>query len=307
MSAVYTLGETVYDIIFKDGQPVAARAGGAMLNTSVSLGRSGHHAILLTETGNDQVGRNILEFLAANHVSTEYIRPYDNMLTPIALAFLGNDGAASYTFYKNYPKNRLEQDFPIPVHGDIVLFGSFYSLNPAIREKLTSFILGAKQAGAVIIYDPNIRNNHRNELRDVFHYVLENISLADIVRGSDEDFENLFMCSDPQKVFSQIHEAGCDRLVMTSSKGAVMVAENVKIKAPARKIKPVSTIGAGDSFNAGIIHGLTRATGNERNLRSLDGKEWKDILKAGIDFATEVCGSYDNYISVKFGNQVRLK
>ena len=128
MSSIYTFGETVFDIIFENGQPVAARPGGAMLNTAVSLGRCGHNVSLLTELGHDYIGRQVIEFLRENGVGTESIVPYTGAQTPIALAFLDQDKSASYTFYKSYPEHRLDQAFPRCRKGDIVLFGSFYSL-----------------------------------------------------------------------------------------------------------------------------------------------------------------------------------
>ena len=65
---IYAVGETVYDILFKGEQPVAARPGGAMLNASVSLGRLGLPIHLITEIGNDQVGSQIQKFLKDNGV-----------------------------------------------------------------------------------------------------------------------------------------------------------------------------------------------------------------------------------------------
>ena len=63
MKKIYTIGETVYDIIFKNCQPIAAKAGGSMLNSSVSLGRLGLPVSFISEIGKDQVGGFIFVFL----------------------------------------------------------------------------------------------------------------------------------------------------------------------------------------------------------------------------------------------------
>jgi fructokinase len=76
--------------------------------------------------------------------------------------------------------------------GDVVLFGSFYSLDPAVHDKIISFVRKSKENGAIIIYDPNIRRNHLTEVIELMQNVGENISLAHIVRGSNEDFLNLY-------------------------------------------------------------------------------------------------------------------
>jgi len=78
MARVFSIGETVYDIIFKNAQPIAAKAGGSTLNTSVSLGRLGLNVNFVSDLGKDMIGDTILRFLTANGVATSYIEQYDN-------------------------------------------------------------------------------------------------------------------------------------------------------------------------------------------------------------------------------------
>jgi fructokinase len=209
--------------------------------------------------------------------------------------------SASYSFYKKYPKKRLQHDLPTPEAGDVILFGSFYSLSSNIRHKLIKFIREAKDAGSFIIYDPNIRKNHLDQIKSVFPLVLENISLASLVRGSDEDFGNLFNSSDTGKVFGQVREMGCDRLIITrGDKGAEMISNEVRFSVSAKKVNVVSTVGAGDTFNAGLIYGLLLETKKLKKFESLKEPDWKKIMKYGTEFASNACSEYDNYISPQF-------
>jgi fructokinase len=305
MPSVYAIGETIYDIIFEEGQPVAARAGGAMLNAAVSLGRCGQHVHLITELGDDRIGRQVLEFLQQNGVGTASILPYKNFNTPVSLAFLDPLKSASYSFYKHYPEDRLTQDLPGVMKGDIVLFGSFYSLHPDIREKLVVFLRNARDSGAFIIYDPNIRKSHLHELKALFPFVMENISLATLVRGSDEDFENLFNSNDPDKLFTQLSELGCNMMIITrGEKGATMISDKMKISVRAKKINTVSTIGAGDSFNAGIIYGMLDLMEKKHQPEEFGKKEWQHVLGTGTAFAADTCSGYDNYISPRFATRL---
>jgi fructokinase len=183
-----------------------------------------------------------------------------------------------------------------------VLFGAFYSLDPAIRQKIAGFVKKAKQNGAFIMYDPNIRKSHLGETRKLMDYVEENIALADIVRGSDEDFENLFGLTEGEKVFEHISAAGCKYLIYTrNSQGAELFSDEVRAHVPAMKIKVVSTIGAGDSFNAGIIYGLVNKGLTGSDISMVNQETWMELIGFGINFAADVCGSYDNYISVQYG------
>jgi fructokinase len=302
MPTIFTIGETIYDIIFERGQPKAARPGGSMLNTAVSLGRCGMKVEMITELGEDQVGKLVLNFLRENGVSIKFIKPSVGFKTPISLAFLDENGKANYSFYIKYPESRLNLSWPIPKKGDVVLFGAFYSLDPAVHKKITGFVKKAKQNGAFIMYDPNIRKNHLGETRKLMAYVEENIVLADIVRGSDEDFENLFGSADGDKVFEQVRESGCRNLIYTrSDKGADLFSDRLKVHVPANKIQVVSTIGAGDAFNAGIIFGLVSRGLTGSNLSLVSRKTWMELIGLGVTFASEVCRSFDNYISAESG------
>lgn len=302
MPTIFTIGETIYDIIFEHGQPKAARPGGSMLNTAVSLGRCGLKVEMITELGLDKAGQTVLGFLAENGVSTSFIQPADGFKTSIALAFLDEKGNANYSFYIKYPENRLNFEWPLPKKGDIVLFGAFYSLDPAIRQKITGFVKKAKLNGAFIMYDPNIRKNHLGEAKKLMDFVEENFALSDIVRGSDEDFENLFGYTDGGKVFDHIIAAGCKYLIYTrASLGAELFTNEFKVLVPAAKIHVVSTIGAGDSFNAGIIYGLINKGLIGSDLSLVCRETWMELIGFGVTFAADVCGSYDNYISVQYG------
>ena len=73
MRKVIGIGETVLDIIFKNDQPMAAVPGGSVFNGIISLGRSGIEASFISETGNDRVGKKIINFLKDNNVNTDNI------------------------------------------------------------------------------------------------------------------------------------------------------------------------------------------------------------------------------------------
>jgi fructokinase len=299
---IYCLGETVYDIIFRNGQPVAAKAGGSMLNSAVSLGRCGLDVAMITELGDDQVGDMVMTFLNENHVSNSLIHPAIGFKTPVSLAFIDEKGDAHYSFYKTYPENRLDIAWPELKKGDVVLYGSFYSLHPAVHNKIAGFVRLAKEAGALTVYDPNIRRNHLREIMQLMPSVEENISLASIVRGSDEDFMNLFGLHNGEEVNNKIKDLGCNALILTrNAQGAESFRDGVPVSVPARPVDVVSTIGAGDSFNAGIIFGLVNKGFTNADLMSIGEDDWIEILGFGIDFASEVCGSYENYISLSSG------
>lgn len=304
MPEIYAFGETVYDIIFKDGQPVAAKAGGAMLNSAVSLGRCGDPVALITEMGADRVGDIVRKFLADNGVETNYIKPYENARTPVSLAFLDSEGSASYTFYKEYPAIRLENELPVLQKKDVILFGSYYSLQHAIRHKIREFIETGMKAGAFIIYDPNIRKNHLDEIRHLTKEVEWNMAAATLIRGSREDFGNLFGFTAPEEIFAKVREYGCRYLIVTDAEGAYLRSDRVSFFIPSLKVDVVSTIGAGDSFNAGVIHALISRGSHAPDAEGMKETDWRRVMETGLEFAADCCASFDNYISIGFGKDV---
>ena len=102
MRKVIGIGETVLDIIFKNDQPMAAVPGGSVFNGIISLGRSGIDASFISETGNDRVGKKIINFLKDNNVKTDNINVYPESKSPVSLAFLNERNDAEYVFYISF-------------------------------------------------------------------------------------------------------------------------------------------------------------------------------------------------------------
>ena len=151
MRKVIGIGETILDIIFRDDQPIGAVPGGSMFNGLISLGRSGVDAAFISETGNDRVGRRIISFLEDNHVDASNISVYPEAKSPVSLAFLNENNDAEYIFYKDHPHDRLEFITPDIQPNDVVMFGSFYAINPVIRPQMLAFLQYAHEQGAMIL------------------------------------------------------------------------------------------------------------------------------------------------------------
>lgn len=306
MRKIYAIGETVLDILFKDKVPVTAKAGGASLNSAVTLGRLNLPVHFIGEFGMDEVGNFIDQFLKENHVSTQYVYRYYDGKSSLALAFLNENNDASYDFYKIYPEKRLALSFPEIQQDDIVLFGSIYAVTIEIRKKLLEFIHHANKKKAIVIYDPNFRKQHLHELGKLKPLILENLSLAQIIRGSNEDFSFILGANNVEETYAETSRHCRNLLYTTNKKGVFVRTPSVNLTCPVKTIDPVSTIGAGDNFNAGIVYSLFRHNIGYKELETLDEKTWEKLVSTAIEFATHVCLSYDNYISIEFAEAYRL-
>jgi fructokinase len=306
MRKIYTIGETVLDILFKNKLPFTAKAGGACLNTAVTLGRLNLPVYFIGEYGMDEVGNIIDEFLKENHVSTQFVYRYYDGKSTLALAFLNENNDAGYDFYKIYPGKRLAVDFPELQQDDIVLFGSFYAVTLEVRKKLMEFIQQANKKKAIVIYDPNFRKQHLHELTYLKPMIFDNFAHADIIRGSNEDFSFILGADDADETYSETVKY-CGNLLFTANKKGVYVrSPKVKMTLPVKTIDPVSTIGAGDTFNAGIVYSLFKHNIGYKDLNNMNEKTWEMLVITAVDFATHVCLSYENYISDEFAENYRL-
>ena len=150
MRKIFGIGETIYDILFKGDKPVAAVPGGSVFNGLISLGRTGLDCTFVTEIGSDTVGQLILGFMHENGINTDYVSCYQGKKTAISLAYLDENNDAKYSFYKDYPNNRLDFEMPFICENDIMAFGAYFSLNPVLRDKVKPFLQYAKDQGAIL-------------------------------------------------------------------------------------------------------------------------------------------------------------
>jgi len=307
MRRIYGIGETVLDIIFKDGKPQAAKAGGSVLNSVVSMGRMDLPVSFISEYGQDDVGDLIDNFLKDNGVDTSSVHRFVDGNTSLALAFLDEKNDAHYNFYKDFPEKRLDINFPVIEKNDIVQCGSFYAVWTEIREKFRKFIMAARDKGALILYDPNFRKTHVSELDILKPLIIENMKLASLLRGSDEDFKNIFGAENIDEAW-EIAKEYCKCLVYTVNVDGVYVrTKTFSGKFPVHTITPVSTIGAGDNFNAGMLTAIYNNSLKREQLENIGEKDWSKIITSAVDFATHVCLSYENYISKEFAKEQKSR
>ena len=129
-----------------------------------------------------------------------------------------------------------------------------------VRPQVQGFLEYARQRGAILYSDVNYRASHKSDLVKVTSNLLENFELADIVRGSDEDFQVMYNKNDADSVYRSEISFYTKKFIYTRGAQPVEVrAEQGFAKQyPVPPTKTVSTIGAGDNFNAGFVYGLIR-------------------------------------------------
>ena len=288
---IYAIGESLYDLTIRDVHQAGACPGGSMLNTSVSLARYKFPLTFFSEVGNDKTGSLLLQFLRSNNINTESIHVYDGK-TPIALAFIDEKGDAGYEFYGDRPESAPHFAIPQVNPGDLMLFGSTYARQIRNRSNILNMTHKVKSGGGFVLYDPNFRKT-AGGADEIIPFVYENIGLADMVRGSDEDFFNLFGTKSGRDTYTQVQSKGVEILIYTRSRDGVDLFTpwfSKHYEVP--EIQVVNTIGAGDNFNAGllsVLHGYKLIPQSEAF--------WDKAIGEAIIFASEVCAGNNNFVN----------
>ncbi len=298
------------DIIFKNGKPIEAVPGGSTFNGIVSLGRAGVKTVFVSETGNDRVGEYVRDFLRDNNVDTSAINVFQETKSPVSLAFLDKDNNADYIFYRDQKHDHMDFTYPDIQKDDIVVFGSFYAVNPALRPQVSGLLDFARQRGAIIYYDVNFRKAHQADVMKVTPNLIDNLEYADIVRGSKEDFEVLYKKDSAERVYRAETSFYCKRFIYTDGPNPVSVFSNNGFhkEYAMPKTETVSTIGAGDNFNAGFIYGMIKYGVTRDDVeQGLSEEVWDKLIATATAFSADCCKDIFNYISKEFGQQLQNK
>ena len=297
------IGETVLDIVFRNGQPEAAVPGGSVFNAMVSLGRTLgklHPETTITmasQTGDDPVSDIILGFMRENNLDTGSIQRVHGQST-VSMALLDSDGNARYEFFRDRNLPPFLTPETVFRKDDMLLFGSFFAVSEATVTQTRELVRRAKEAGAIIYYDINFRKNHNPDPDSIE----KNIALCDIVRASDEDIEALYGESSPEKVYREHISPLCQNFICTrGALPAEVFAPGIHGTFPVEGTKEiVSTVGAGDNFNAGVLYSIVHRGFSRERIYGLSQEDWGNLVHDAMMFSSEACSSLQNYVSKDF-------
>ncbi|MFC6705460.1 carbohydrate kinase family protein [Flexivirga alba] len=250
------IGEALIDIVRPVDGPPQEHVGGSPLNVAIGLARLQHPARLAAYFADDAYGRQICEHLAADDVGlVEGSLSADR--TPTAIATLDENGSATYEF-------DLTWDLPYPLPTDIghLHTGSIAAALQPGAEKLAEAMLAARDH-ATVSFDPNPRPTLIGKPHDVRSRLEQLVGYSDVVKASDEDIAWLYGADvDPGEVLALWGQLGPSLVVMTrGGAGALMhVTTTGETQSVAGRIVSVAdTVGAGDSFQSGLLSGLLDA------------------------------------------------
>lgn len=255
-------GEALIDMLpdcTKPGETVfVPTVGGAVFNTAIALGRLGVEAGFYSGLSQDFFGDMLRDALQASHVDST-LATIRNRPTTLAFVRLVN-GQARYTFYDEKTAGRMLEpaDLPqIPDKIQTLFFGGISLVSEPCGS--TYEALMQQHSGRITMLDPNIRPGFVTDEAAYRARLDRMMAQADIVKLSDEDLRWLFGEGDMQQMAQDVIAKGAAIVFVTKgAKGAWAYTRSQSVFVPARAATVVDTVGAGDTFNAGVLASLSK-------------------------------------------------
>ncbi|MEP2980626.1 MAG: carbohydrate kinase [Lentilitoribacter sp.] len=285
-------GEALVDMIAvgidDDQKTFVPHSGGAIFNTAITLGRLGADVGLVSGVSEDMFGEQLVRDLDTSKVDTSYLVRSDR---PTTLAFVElKDGQASYSFFDENSAGRMVQleDFPsIREPVSAYYFGGISLASEPSGESYAA--LAAKMAdSSVIMLDPNIRTTFISDEAKYRARLEKLFSVCDIVKISDEDLSWIYPdATSLNSAANMILNAGASLVVLTKGEDGStgFYGDGKSVDISIEKVKVADTVGAGDSFNGGLLAKLSELDLLSKSaLKNLN----VDQLKQAMAFASKV-------------------
>lgn len=254
-------GEALIDMLPRrstlDEPAFSPYSGGAVFNTAIALGRLGTPVEFFSGLSSDLFGEQLRATLAGSRVGSRYAH-ISNRSTTLAFVRLV-DGQASYLFYDEGTAGRMLSEADLPDfegNVDALIFGAI-SLIPEPCGSAYEALMRREAGRRVTMLDPNIRPAFIPDRDRHLARIGRMIAMADILKLSDEDMTWFGEAGETDDVISHWLDRGPKFIVVTQgSKGAVGYTKNHKVTVTPKPVTVVDTVGAGDTFNAGILASL---------------------------------------------------
>ena len=299
--SILICGEALIDVFASSsvqvdsGIELNGKIGGSACNVAMGVARLGQKVALFTGISNDSLGCAIKSFIEAQNISSWAIVQKSEK-TPLVLASIDKQGVPSYQFYaENTAEQQLEyQDFSnseLTKQDVVALQFGCYSLLKGKTSQTYYQIAKEHHKDLFISLDPNIRLTIEPDIK-VWKSVIEKyIPFLDLIKVSEEDLEYLFDKEDERSVVDAWLGDGVTCVIITrGSKGVSAYTKEMEIFLPSMNIDVVDTVGAGDSFLAGVLVKLSEGSWLSKDkFKTIDEMSLSKVVSFGITASALTC------------------
>lgn len=283
---VTALGELLVDFtengMSEQGNPLLeANPGGAPCNVLSMLQNLGKRTAFIGKVGADAFGQMLIQTVKERGIDTENLVTDEEVHTTLAFVHTAEDGDRSFSFYRNPGADMMlkwdEVEQERLADTKIFHFGTLSMTDEGIEAVTKKAVQKAKEMGAIISFDPNLRPPLWSNLEDAKSRMWYGISQCDILKISDDEIEFLTGTDDIDKGVRIIMEHSHPSLICaTMGKHGSKAYYNGKtvFGEPFLREDTIETTGAGDTFMACVINSVL-----ENGIDSLTDKDLQDMLE----------------------------
>lgn len=298
MKHLVAIGEALIDFApARAGKPIKAtesfipNVGGAPANVCGAYVRLGGKAVMLTLLGEDPFGDKIVEELASYGIDVNYIQRTEKANTSLAFVALDQQGDREFAFFRKPGADMLYRPEDVPRE----VFQNAYALHFCsvslgdypMKEAHRQAIQYAREAGALISFDPNLRPQLWQDEEALRQAVREFLPYADILKISDEELPFITGKTHMEEALPDLFAAGISVVLYTQGRqGASVYTKQAQAHVPGNGIRAVDTTGAGDGFIGSFLNQLSMDGKGLEDMRTMDGEAWRQYL----EFSDRFCG-----------------
>lgn len=266
-------------------------AGGAPANVAAAIARLGGNAAMISQVGEDAFGTHILKVLRANGVDTSYVFRTGRANTGLAFVSLDATGNREFSFFRNPSADLFLEEGQIApdmfTECAALHFCSVDLVDWPVRAAHRRAVALAKQAGALISFDPNVRLPLWSSPADCQAAIREFLPSADLVKLSDDEVEFVTGCTDERTAAEKLFGMGCRLLIVTrGAVGSAAYTPHAEGFAETIRVPVTDTTGAGDSFIGSFLYQLTRDGVAADGLGKLTEQQLTDYLVFSAQYAS---------------------
>ena len=263
MLDVVALGELLIDFAAKSKDPdgyhtMAANPGGAPGNFLAALNVYGKKTAFLGKVGDDTFGQLLLRTLQRAGIDTRGVLADPDYFTTLAFVTFNDAGDRSFSFARKPGADTQlcweEVDQSLIDEARVFHFGTLSLTGEPVRTATQKAVTYAKQTGKLISCDPNLRVPLWRSEEEAREQMLWSLQQADLVKISDNEVSFLWACSPEEGAEKLLREFDVKLAMVTlGAEGCLLRAKNACFRAPAPKVHPVDTTGAGDIFGGSAV------------------------------------------------------
>lgn len=262
---VTALGELLIDFtengVSAQGNPLLeANPGGAPCNVLAMIAKLGHSTAFIGKVGADMFGRRLRRVVADAGIDITGLVEDSKVNTTLAFVHTLEGGDRDFSFYRNPGADMMltaeEVNEDLLKNCKIFHFGTLSMTAEGCRLATEKAIRIAKEAGALISFDPNLREPLWNSLAEAKERTIYGLRQCDILKISDNEITWLTGEQDYKKAAMQLKTEYNIPLILVSlgKEGSMAFSDSAWTEVPAYKVATIETTGAGDTFGACVLH-----------------------------------------------------